>query len=263
MSEANVLVEKVDGHEAVRRLVLNRPDAHNAMNLAFMKDFRAAADEVASSGARAVVLAANGRAFSAGGDLGAFADADDSKALLKEMTDDLHAGIETLATMDAPIVAAVGGTAAGAGLSLACMCDLVIAGESAKFTMAYTGAGLSPDGSSTYFVPRLIGLRRTQELMFTNRVLSAQEALDWQLVNRVVADGTVDDEALALAVKLAAGPTGAYGEVKRLLIATSERSLRDQLALEGERISELSATPDGQEGIRAFLEKRKPTFEGR
>ena len=260
MSEANVLFE-LDG--GVARLTLNRPKSHNAMNMDLMKDLRAGAERCLAEGARVVVITGSGRAFSAGGDLGAFAATDDAPALLKAMTDELHAAQSVLARLDAPVIGAVNGMAAGAGLSLACMCDLVVAAESAKFTMAYIGAGLSPDGSSTFFLPRLIGLRRTQELMFTNRVLSAQEALDWQLVNRVVPDETFADEVAKLASKLASGPTVAYGAVKRLLLASIGRSLETQLELEGETISALSGSPDGQEGIHAFLEKRKPEFCGR
>ena len=211
---------------------------------------------------RAVVLTANGRAFSVGGDLAAFADAPDPQALLKTMTLELHAGQVVLATLDAPVVAAVNGTAAGAGLSLACSCDLVLAAEGAKFTMAYTGAGLVPDGGSTFFVPRLIGLRRTQELMFTNRVLTADEALDWQLINRVVPADELQDEAMKLAAQLAAGPTRAFGDVKRMLLASAARDLEAQLDLEGDSISASAGTVDGQEGIRAFLEKRTPVFTG-
>jgi len=259
VSESNVLLEQSG---AVALLTLNRPKAHNTMNLAFMSDFRDAVVEIAKSDARAVVITGAGKAFSAGGDLGAFADASDPEALLLAMTDLLHEGIEGLAALDAPVVGAVNGIAAGAGLSLAASCDLVIAAESAQFTMAYTGAGLSPDGSSTYYVPRLIGLRRTQELMFTNRVLSAQEALDWQLVNQVVADDEVVDKATKLAGKLAAGATQAFGAIKKMLLASTERDLHEQLVLEGKMISGLSVTSDGQEGIRAFLEKRKPTFKG-
>ena len=259
MSELNVLVEQ-EGD--VARLTLNRPNAHNAMNLAFMKDFRDGVAEIAKSKARAVVITGAGKAFSAGGDLSAFADAPDSEALLLDMTDLLHEGIAGLVALDAPVVGAVNGIAAGAGLSLAASCDLVVAADSAKFTMAYTGAGLSPDGSSTYFVPRLIGMRRTQELMFTNRLLSAEEALDWQLINRIVPADSVVEEATKLAARLAAGPTRAFGAVKQMLLASSERSLHEQLKLEGQKIASLSVTPDGKEGISAFLEKRKPSFSG-
>ena len=259
MSDANVLFER-EGD--IARIVLNRPDAMNAMNMALMKEFRAAAERCAAESVRAVVVTGKGRAFSVGGDLAAFADAEDPGALLKAMTVELHAGQLVLATLDAPVIAAVNGTAAGAGFSLACMCDLVIASEKAKFTLAYTGAGLAPDGGSTFFLPRLVGLRRAQELMITNRVLTAAEALDWQLVNRVVAAEDVQGEAMKLATQLAAGPSRAFGAVKRTLLAAAGRDLEAQLDLEGDSIAEMSATPDGQEGIRAFLEKRKPDFRG-
>ena len=259
MSEPCVLFERVDD---VARLVLNRPDAMNAMNMTLMKDLRSAAERCAAESVRAVVVTGAGKAFSAGGDLGAFGDADDPSQLLKALTVELHAAQVTLANLDAPVIAAVNGTAAGAGLSLACSCDYVVATEKAKFTMAYTGAGLVPDGGSTFFLPRLIGLRRTQELMLTNRVLTASEALDWQLINQVAAPEELDAEAMKLAGRLATGPSRAFGQVKRLLLASAGRELEAQLDLEGDSIAASAGTPDGQEGIRAFLEKRKPAFKG-
>lgn len=259
MSEPNVLFER-DGDVAV--VTLNRPDAMNTMNFALAHELRLAAERCAKEAVRAVVVTANGRAFSAGGDLGSFAETDDPRALLKSITVELHAAQVSFATGSAPVIAAVNGTAAGAGMSLVASCDLAIAAEGAKFTMAYTGAGLAPDGGSTYYLPRLIGQRRTAELMLTNRVLSAQEALEWQLVNRVVDADAVVPEAMALAGKLAAGATQAYGAVKRLLLASAARDLAEQLDLEGDEISALAAGPDGQEGIAAFLAKRKPEFRG-
>jgi 2-(1,2-epoxy-1,2-dihydrophenyl)acetyl-CoA isomerase len=201
--------------------------------------------------------------FCAGGDLGAFADAGaGAKSLLKKMTGDLHMGLSRLARMSAPVIAAVNGTAAGAGFSLVMACDLAIAAQSAVFTMAYTRAGLSPDGSSTFYMPRKIGDRKARELMLTNRVLSAEEALDWGIVNRVVADAEVLDTARALALDLARGPTLAYGAVKTLLNGSFEQTLESQMELEARAISELSVSADGQEGIDAFMHKRKPQFTG-
>jgi len=165
--------------------------------------------------------------------------------------------------MDAPLVVAVNGMAAGAGMSLAVSGDMVLAGESAKFTMAYTAAGLSPDGSSSYFLPRLIGLRRTQELMLTNRRLSAAEALEWGMVNRVVPDGELLDQAMELAKGFAQGPTLAYGTVKKLLISSFDESLETQLELESRGIAASGRTEDGREGMAAFMEKRAPKFQGR
>ncbi|MEE2663335.1 MAG: enoyl-CoA hydratase-related protein, partial [Myxococcota bacterium] len=243
-------------------VVRPRPVSSNRFPGGVPGEGRPAAERCADESVRAVVVTGNGRAFCAGGDLGAFADTSDPRALLKSITVELHAAQVAFATLDAPVLAAVNGTAAGAGMSLACSCDLVLAADSAKFTMAYTGAGLAADGGSTFYLPRLIGLRRTQELIFTNRVLAADEALEWQLVNRVVAADALQAESMALAAQLAAGPTRAFGAVKRTLLASAARDLAAQLDLEGDEISEMSATRDGQEGIHAFLEKRKPSFVG-
>jgi 2-(1,2-epoxy-1,2-dihydrophenyl)acetyl-CoA isomerase len=156
----------------------------------------------------------------------------------------------------------VNGTAAGAGMSLAIAGDLVLAAESASFTMAYTAAGLAPDGSSSWLMPRLIGMRRTQELMLTNRTLSAREAAEWGLVTRVVPDAELQAEAAALAARLAQGPTRAYGVVKSLLAETFSTAYEAQLEHEARGIAAMARTADGQEGIRAFLEKRAARFTG-
>ena len=149
--------------------------------------------------------------------------------------------------------------ASGAGVL---ECHRFRAAESAKFTLAYTGAGLSPDGSSTYYLPRLVGVRRARELMITNRVLSAGEAEQWGLVNQVVANDEVLATAMAQATKLAKGPTLAYGQVKKLLDASLQNSLESQMQLETEGIAGMGASNDGKEGIAAFLDKRKPDFKG-
>jgi len=164
--------------------------------------------------------------------------------------------------MNAPVIAAVNGTAAGAGFSLALSADLVISVDSAKFVMAYTNAGLSPDGSSSYFLPRRVGDRRARELMLTNRVLSADEALDWGIVNQVVAADDLDETVEKLAAKIAAGPTLAYGQVKSLLNVSFDNGLETQMELESRGIADMARSRDGKEGIQAFLAKRKPTFKG-
>ena len=162
----------------------------------------------------------------------------------------------------APVIAALNGTAAGAGFSLAMAADLAIAEEQAVFTMAYTNAGLSPDGSSTYFMPRKIGDRRTRELMLTNRVLTAPEALDWGVVNQVVESGGALAAARVIAAGMAQGPTEAYAQVKRLLDSSFSQSLETQMELEARAIADQVASVDGQEGMLAFVEKRKPQFRG-
>jgi len=248
----------------VATITLNRPANMNAMSPQMGAELHAAALQIdANQDVRAVVLTGAGKVFCAGGDLGEFAAAGDgARTLIMKMTGDLHLALSRLARNAAPVIAAVNGTAAGAGFSLLMAADLAIAAESAVMTMAYTNAGLSPDGSSTYYMPRKIGDRRARELMLTNRVLSAAEALDWGVVNRVVADDQVLDEAQQLAAKLAQGPTQAYGQVKALLDGSFNQSLESQMELEARGIAAMISGPDGQEGLHAFLEKRKPQFTG-
>ena len=165
--------------------------------------------------------------------------------------------------MDPPLVIAINGNAGGAGMSLAAAGDIVIAGEAVRFTLAYTRVGLSPDGSATYFLPRLIGLRRTMELALTNRMISAREAEAWGIVTRVVPDAEAVAQAASIAQELANGPTRSYGAVKRLLYATANSTLDQQMELETETIANLARSEDSREGIAAFLAKRAPVFKGR
>lgn len=248
----------------IAKLTLSRPDAANSLDMAMGRDLMQAAtqlDEDAS--VRAVLITGKGKMFCAGGDLGAMQTAGDgASAYLKELTSNLHIAISRFARMRAPVVTAVNGTAAGAGFSMMCATDLAIAADKAKFTMAYTGAGLSPDGSSSYFLPRIIGQRRTFELMLTNRVLSAAEALDWGLVNQVVPLDELMPTAEKLVGQLASGPTNSFGVVKRLLVNSANDSLESQMEHESRGIADSARTPDGKEGIAAFLEKRRPNFTG-
>jgi 2-(1,2-epoxy-1,2-dihydrophenyl)acetyl-CoA isomerase len=262
MSYEQILFE-VEG--AVARVTLNRPKAANGLDMQMAQELMLIAIECDErTDIRAVLLTGAGKMFCAGGDLKSFSGyGDELPQRLKEITTYLHAASSRFSRMDAPLVVAVNGMAAGAGMSLAVAGDLVLAGESAKFTMAYTAAGLSPDGSSSYFLPRLIGMRRTQELMLTNRRLSAADALEWGLVNRVVADAELADQSMELARTLAQGPTRAYGTVKKLLSTSFHESLETQLELEARGIADMGRTEDGREGISAFLEKRAPRFHGR
>ena len=253
-----------DVNNGVATITLNRPDAANALNLTMARELSDVAIECDESGeVRAVVIRGTGKMFCAGGDLSVLADAGDkAAAVVKQMAGDLHMGISRLTRMNAPVIAAVNGTAAGAGFSLAVAADLVVSVDSAKYMMAYTNAGLSPDGSSTYFLPRRIGDRRARELMITNRMLSATEALDWGLINQVVSEDEFDDAVAALASRIANGPTLAYGQVKSLLNASFDNGLETQMELETRGIADMARSTDGQEGIRAFLAKRKPEFKG-
>ena len=174
----------------------------------------------------------------------------------------MHNAIISMTRISVPVIVAVHGNAAGAGFSLICGCDLVLSADSARFTMAYTHAGLSPDGGSTYFLPRLIGYRRALELALTNRVLTAREALEWGIVTSVVPDEELFEEAKKVAAQLATGATRALGTAKRLLHRTYSESLDSQLENESLMIAEMARTIDAREGINSFLEKCKPTFKG-
>jgi 2-(1,2-epoxy-1,2-dihydrophenyl)acetyl-CoA isomerase len=183
-------------------------------------------------------------------------------AYIESLTIDLHAALARFAKMDAPVVAAVSGSAGGAGMSLVAACDLVLAGASAKFTMGYTKAGLIPDGTSSFFLARTVGLRRATELVLTNRVLSAAEAEAWGLVNQVVPDATVREEAMALARTLAAGPTRAFGLAKRVLCEGAASSLEEAMERESRYIAVAADMDDAYEGITAFVAKRPAQFHG-
>ncbi len=261
MAFNNIQFEVSDG---LARLTLDRPKAANALDLDLVKELLEAATTCSEDPSiRAVLMTGSGKMFSAGGDLRSFADAGDQVAAhLTQLAETLHAAIAKLARMNAPLVVAVNGAAAGAGLSLVCMSDLAIAAESASFTMAYTAAGLTPDGSSTYYLPRAVGERRARELILTNRRLSSGEAMEWGLVQAVVPDDELMAEAEKLATRLSRGPTLAFGAAKRLLIDGANSELEPQMDAETKAIASMTENADGREGIAAFLEKRRPEFKG-
>lgn len=249
----------------VAYLTLNRPDAANALNFEMVQEMEEASLRCDEDPAiRAVLLTGAGRMFCGGGDLKAFASqpADELPAYLKKVTFYLHKAVSRFHKMKAPFIVAINGNAGGGGMSLACAGDIVLASESTRLTLAYTRVGLTMDGSSTYFLPRIIGLRKTIELALTNRTLSAKEAEAIGLVTRVVPDTQLLTEADKLAKELAAGPTRAYGGIKRLLWAAATSTLDEQMELESETIAEMGRSRDGREGISAFLSKRTPTFTG-
>ncbi|MCP3855509.1 MAG: enoyl-CoA hydratase [Actinomycetia bacterium] len=245
-------------------VTLNRPEVGNALSSEMSTRFREVIVTIAADpSVRAVLLKANGRVWFGGGDLSEFADkGDGSFGHLSDMTVDFHAGISRMTKMDPPVVAAVTGAAGGAGMSLVSACDMVVCGEGSKFTMGYTRAGLTPDGSSTFFLARVVGLRRAMDLTLTNRLLSADEAEGWGLVNRVVPNDDVVAEAEKLARELAAGPTLTLGEAKRLLYEGATRSLESAMEQESLSIARASLSADAKEGMAAFIEKRAPDFKG-
>ncbi|HEX4388367.1 MAG TPA: enoyl-CoA hydratase/isomerase family protein [Steroidobacteraceae bacterium] len=249
---------------AVALVTLNRPDSANTLNLQMAMDLLAAALACARNAAvRAVVLTGAGRNFCFGGDLRAMASRETSgDDYIRELTTYLHAAIAHFVRMDSPVLAAVNGTAAGAGVGLVAMADLALCARSSKFNLAYTKAGLTPDAGTSFLLPRNIGAKRTMELLLLNRTLQAEEALAWGLVNEVVADEQLLPRSLEIAERLAEGARGAYGATKRL-VAHALGALESQMILESETIAAHAVSAEGAEGINAFLEKRKPEFPGR
>jgi 2-(1,2-epoxy-1,2-dihydrophenyl)acetyl-CoA isomerase len=262
MAYQSLIVERA---AQVATITLNRPDAFNALDLQLGSElFHAALEVDEDPDVRCVVITGAGRAFCAGGDVKGFADnLPRIGVLIKELTTYLHGAVSRLCRSDKPVIMAVNGVAAGGGFSFALSGDLVVAAESARFTMAYSKIAATPDGSSSYFLPRLIGLRRAMELYFTNRVLSAREALEWGLVTRVVADAELKTAVETLARELAQGPTRAFGAAKRLLHQSTWESLETQMELEAQAIAASGHTQDFAAGVTAFVNKQTPTFRGR
>ena len=255
---------QVETRGAVALVTLNRPESANTLNLQMGMDLLAAALACArNADVRAVVLTGAGRNFCFGGDLRAMASRETAgDDYIRELTTYLHAAIAHFTRMDAPVIAAVNGTAAGAGVGLVAMADLAVCARSAKFNLAYTNAGLTPDAGTSFLLPRSVGAKRTMELLLMNRTLSAAEALGWGLVNEVVGDEEVQGRAFAIAEQLAAGATRAFGATKRL-VAASLGAFESQMILESETIASHAVGAEGTEGISAFLEKRRPQFPGK
>ena len=250
---------------AVAVLRFNRPESYNAIDAQMADELLDAAIDVqADPDVRALLITGSGSAFHAGGDVKAFVSQGDAVTrYIDRMVIPFHAFISHVVRMHKPVVAAVNGVAAGAGFSIALACDLVLAQEDAVFTTAYSRIGASPDGSMTYFLVRHLGVRRAMELYLTNRVLSAQEALDWGLINRVLPSEGFEAAALEQARQLAEGPTVAYGLAKELFYQSLNHELETQLELEARGIIAASRTEDFREGTRAFTEKRPASYRGR
>lgn len=262
MNYENLILDKKG---PVATLTLNRPESYNAFNITLGKEFLDAVLHCSEDpDVRVVVITGAGKAFCAGGDVKSFKEnLDTISVFLKQMTLYLHTAISEISRMLKPVIAGVNGVAAGAGISLAMACDLVIAVETASFTMAYTKIAATPDGSSTYFLPRLVGLKRALELVYTNRVLTAKEALEWGLVNQVVPQADFTTAVETLAGQLAQGPTLTLGQAKRLFYLSVQASLETQMENETQFIAATGQTADFREGITAFVEKRKPQFQGK
>ena len=259
--------EKLTLHAAdgIAWLTFNRPEVLNALDADMIRAFRAHCEALAAgASARCLVLRGAGAAFLAGGDVAFFHDClDDLPATVLGLARELHLGVIALRRMPIPVLASVHGAVAGAGVSLMGACDLVIAADDCRFTLAYSRIGASPDGGGTYFLARSLGQRKALELALLSDPLDAATALRIGLVNRVVAAADLCAQTAALARRLADGPTVAYAETKRLLELSAANSLESQLEAEAQAFARCAATEDMREGVRAFVAKRKPQFKGR
>jgi 2-(1,2-epoxy-1,2-dihydrophenyl)acetyl-CoA isomerase len=263
IGSGEVLVDLDDGVAHVR---LNRPEAANGMNVPFLKALYEALMRVhGDARVRAVLLTGEGPHFCAGGDVHTFAAQGETLPdYLREATTWLGSCASALMRMEAPVVAAVHGYAAGGGgFGLVCVADLVVAGESARFLLGATRVGMAPDAGGSVTLARIVGLRKAMEIALTNPTLTATQALELGLVNRVVPDDEVQSEGLALARELAVGATRALAATKRLLWDGLGATVEARLPEESRTVSELSGTEDAREGLAAVIEKRRPKFSGR
>lgn len=253
---------RLDRRGGVTELVLDRPAHANAIDLGMARALLDAAIRLGEDRElRVVLLRGEGAMFCGGGDLKAFAAQGEGLAgHLEEVTANLHAAVARFARLDAPVVAAVHGAAAGAGFSLACAADLVLAAEGTRFVPAYAKVGLSPDGSLSATLPRLVGPRRVLELLLTNRTLHADEAQAWGIVTAVHPADALLAAARDLAATLAEGPTRALGAAKRLVRSGWDLPLEAQMERESAELAAAARSADGREGIAAFIEGRPPRF---
>ncbi|WP_376087592.1 enoyl-CoA hydratase/isomerase family protein [Roseomonas sp. CCTCC AB2023176] len=249
---------------SVARITLNRPDSANAVDPAMARALLRVAVECDEDRAvRCVLLTARGKLFCGGGDVRSFAEAGDGLPLLvNELLVPFHGAITRLMRMDKPLVTAIQGPAAGAGFSLAVLGDIALIARSAHLSLAYTALGLSPDGGSTFLLPRLVGLRRAQELALLNTRVGAEEAVALGLATRAVEDAALEDEAVAVARRLAASATGAIGRTRNLLFSSLGNSLEEQLEAEARAITASARGAESRKGIAAFLAKRAPDYGG-
>ncbi|MGI5242261.1 enoyl-CoA hydratase/isomerase family protein [Dactylosporangium sp. CA-139066] len=252
MTAPGVLFEAAAG---VGRICLNRPEASNSVDLDTARALGRAVTAAAADDVKAVLLVGAGKRFCAGGDVRSFVDAAQPSAYLHELASVLGSELGRLADLPKPVVAGVHGAVAGAGLAFVLHADIVVAGRSTKFLMAYAGVGLTPDCGVSYLLPRAVGLQRALDLALTGRVLTAEEALDWGLVTEVVDDDVVHERAAELAGRLASGPAHALGQAKRLIRSSYEVTRERSVADEASTIAAAVSTEEAQRLVGQFISK--------
>lgn len=255
-----VLVERND---SVTRITLNRPGSYNALNMEMFESLSSAIRDCFDDGSRVVVIRAEGKAFCSGGDLDYMISQKSISDALANLTKVFHRIVTDIRLLPKPVLAALNGTAAGGGVSLALACDLRIASERTRFKQAYTSSGLVPDGGWSLLVPAVIGLAKASEAVFLDEVLDARQALELGLVTMVVPESEFEQKVEETAKKLKQGATKAYAAAKTLLNQSMLPLLEIQLERERQAITSIGKTKDAQEGLAAFLEKRRPTYSGK
>jgi 2-(1,2-epoxy-1,2-dihydrophenyl)acetyl-CoA isomerase len=261
MTTASVTPVLLSREGGIAFLTLNRPEAMNALDVRASNEFLANCQLLAADkSVRAVVLRGSGKAFGVGGDLTELQQG--SGVTPTGIIDPLHEAVKLLTALDAPVIASVHGVVAGGSLSLSMACDLVIAAEGTRFNLAYANVGASCDVSGSWSLPRLVGLRNAMQIALLSETFDAAEALRLGLVNRVVPADRLEAETQALAQRLAAGPTLAYGRLKRLMRQSFETDLASQLDDERDNFAASSKTGDFGEAVNAFLAKRPAVFSG-
>lgn len=253
--------------DRIATVTMNRPDALNALSQQLTSDLDRAFRQVILDDARAVIFTGNGRAFCSGGDLREMKSMWEKEGRIEAFLEDplgaLHGVIQLIRETPVPFIAAVNGVCAGAGVNFALACDIVIAAEDASFREAFVRIGLTPDCGGTFFLPRAVGEKIAAELFMTGDSVSAERAVAIGMINKAVPPASLLDEALSMALKLAAGPTGSIGRIKQMLNASFSNDLAAQLALEHDCQIESGKSADFKEGIAAFFDKRPPNFTGK
>jgi 2-(1,2-epoxy-1,2-dihydrophenyl)acetyl-CoA isomerase len=249
-------------HEIILEITLNRPEVYNALNLDMMKMLGETLTAAATNESiRGILITGNGKAFCSGGDLKWISEQmEDAGSVLHRLAPEFHTSITKIRRMEKPVVAAINGIAAGGGFSLALACDFRVMGHSARLRQAYTSSGLSIDGGGSFTLPRLVGLARAMEIMAFDNPISSTQALEWGLVTKVVPDQEVLRETRTMLIDLTKTALHSFAWSKKLMTDSFNNTLETQLELERQGISACAAHPNGQEGIRAFIEKRKPSF---
>jgi 2-(1,2-epoxy-1,2-dihydrophenyl)acetyl-CoA isomerase len=255
-----ILVEK---KENLAKVTLNRPEVLNAFSIEMREGLANIVDNLAADDdVRAVVITGAGRAFSAGGDIKSWGDLKDENKM-KSIMGFVHRAVKGITSMEKPVIAMVNGDAVGAGCNLALACDLIVASENARFGEVFVRIGLGPDWGGAYLLPRLIGMAKAKELLFTGKIISANEALEMGLINNVVPLENLEETGMKLAERLSRSATRAIGMTKNFLQKAWHMDLEEALNYEALMQKELMETTDHKEAVKAFLNKEKPTFIGR